>query len=321
MKREDVAEELRILYVAFTRAVDRLVLLGTSKNIKDGVLQTGKAKNSYLDYLSQVIDEGSMELFLHDRSDVHVDLRERNKHKRELLALFDEPDLENLELVAEVDRRLSFTYPNAKALKMKSKYAVTELIGEAKKFEIAERLKVPAFDREEKQLTGAEKGTILHRMMEWIDFKDIVNAEDRLVYVREQVEEMVRRELLTLSEVAAVDLAKIVRFFDADLGRRAGASERVHKEIEFNMLQMLDETQVMVQGVIDCYFEEKDGLVLIDYKSNYVNPKNETAAINEIKRYYRGQIQIYKDALKAAGKKPVKAAYLYLFSIDKSVEM
>ena len=70
----------------------------------------------------------------------------------------------------------------------------------------------------------------------------------------------------------------------------------------------------MVQGVIDCYFEEEDYLVLIDYKNSYVNKKDREQALRKLKQTYEGQVQIYQEALEIIRQKPVAEACLYLFS-------
>lgn len=157
----------------------------------------------------------------------------------------------------------------------------------------------------------------MHKVMECIDFKKALaqtEAGSGKEYVDREVLRMQQQELLLPEEAEAVEGEKIAAFFQSEIGRRAACAEHLYKETEFNLLRELDGTQVMVQGIIDCYFEEEDHLVLIDYKNSYINPKNKEAAIKRLKDTYQEQIRIYKDALEVICKKQVAEAYLYLFS-------
>ena len=70
----------------------------------------------------------------------------------------------------------------------------------------------------------------------------------------------------------------------------------------------------MIQGVIDCFFEEDDGYVLIDYKNSYINPENREGSLKKLRETYAKQVELYKEALELITCKPVREAYLYLFS-------
>lgn len=318
MRKEDLEEELRILYVAFTRAMDRLVLLGTSRKVKDGELQASLSQNSFIDYVIPYLEEGQIDFYLHDRSEIHLDNQSRAKNREELDAIFEDTKVEPSDLSEEIDRRLSFRYFNEHALSIKSKYAVTELSSGEQAGEKEQELKAPLFLQEKRTFTAAEKGTLLHSVMEYIDFRETCLSKDKMHYVREQIAKMQSCGLLLEEEAAAIEPKRIVGFFESELGKRAGKSQ-VYKETEFNLLKEMDGTEIMVQGVIDCYFEETDGLVLIDYKSSYVDWNDKDASIELIKDRYREQIEIYKEALEATQQKNVKEAYLYLFRINESV--
>ena len=93
------------------------------------------------------------------------------------------------------------------------------------------------------------------------------------------------------------------------------------EETEFNLLKEVDGSEVMVQGIIDCYFEEEDQLILIDYKNSYIDPAKKESALERLKTTYAGQIEIYKEARETIRKKPVAGAYLYLFSENAFFEM
>lgn len=327
MRQEDLEEELRILYVAFTRAMDRLILIGTSKNIEDGQAKPSPAKNCFLDYLLPFSEEGCMEISVRDRSQISAENRRRGQNREKVREFFLElaEVQENREEkkqeepgFLEIQRRLSFQYPHMQELSKKSKYSVTELSRLENGHEKEEvPLKIPLFLQEEQAFSPAQRGTIMHKVMECIDFKKALaqtGAGSGKEYVDREVLRMQQQELLLPEEAEAVEGEKIAAFFQSEIGRRAACAEHLYKETEFNLLRELDGTQVMVQGIIDCYFEEEDHLVLIDYKNSYINPKNKEAAIKRLKDTYQEQIRIYKDALEVICKKQVAEAYLYLFS-------
>ena len=321
MRQEDLEEELRILYVAFTRAMDQLILLGTSKTIEDGQPKPSPAKNCFLDYLIPLIQEGELDLHLHDRTQLTGESRQRGQNREKVRNYFLESADQSLlqePLYQEIDRRFSFQYKNLAALSKKSKYSVTELSrmgSEHAEEEIA--LRSPAFLQGTQDFTAAQRGTIMHKVMECINFAQALSqtrAGKGEEYVRIQVKRMEEQELLLPDEAQAVECDKIAAFFQSDIGVRAAKADQLYKETEFNLLKEVDGTEVMVQGVIDCYFEEEDYLVLIDYKNSYVNKKDREQALRKLKQTYEGQVQIYQEALEIIRQKPVAEACLYLFS-------
>lgn len=326
LRQEDLDEEIRILYVAFTRAMDQLILLGTVKTGKDGKLPSSPSRNCFLDYLLPLARESGMEVFWHDRGQMTAESRTRGQNREEVRELLfaEEWETEN-PVREEIERRLSFVYPNQQALARKSKYSVTELSRaqqEAGDEEIV--LKTPAFLQGSLGFTAAQRGTIMHKVMECVDFKEMlcqVEAGTGPAYVSGQVQRMLERELLLPEEAEAVECEKIAAFFQHEIGARAAGAENLYKETEFNLLKEIDGTEVMVQGIIDCYFEEADHLILIDYKNSYVNPQKKEEELERLRGDYAGQIAIYKEALEVIRQKPVDEAYLYLFGENQFLDM
>ncbi len=326
MRQEDLEEQIRILYVAFTRAMDQLILLGTTKRVEKGAAVPSTSKSCFLDYLIPLGEDGRMDCFLWDRGQLGAENKQRGQDKERVRAFLRNlsPDGEN-PIFREIDRRFSFRYAGEKALSLKSKYSVTEL-SRAKQAdrdrELARTLKQPAFLQEKRFFTPAQRGTIMHKVMECIAFRTVLEHVERgkgEAYVRSQVERLVNQELLLPEEAQVVEPERIAAFFQSPLGRRAGRAQRLCKETEFNLLKDMEGSQVMVQGIIDCYFEEGDQLVLIDYKNSYVNPENREHAIETLKANYEGQIEIYREALETIRKQPVVEAYLYLFSENRAI--
>jgi ATP-dependent helicase/nuclease subunit A len=143
---------------------------------------------------------------------------------------------------------------------------------------------------------------------------------------------MVIKELLTEEQAMSVNINVILKFFRSQLGKRMLSAldynDGINREIPFHMkLSALDvnpqlskdvyeNETVLLQGVIDCYFREEDGLVLIDYKTDYATEEN----MKDIKERYERQICYYTEALSRITGEKVKESYLYLFSNGKIIK-
>ena len=215
----------------------------------------------------------------------------------------------------EISKRLSWTYPNEALLKIKSKYSVSELnAGKTGSGIIRDiPLNTPEFLREGgKHLSAAQKGTAFHRVMEHLDFTRMEDGS----YIRRFVDELVAREIITEEEKEILSIEKIEIFAESMIGKRAksaAALGKLRKETSFNLLHNVEGKEVMVQGIIDCWFEEKEGIVLLDYKTNY--------DVEGIQEKYKEQMMIYKKAIETYRGMPVTEAYLYLISKDRAVEI
>lgn len=235
-------------------------------------------------------------------------------------------------LIKEITRRLSWDYPFGKLVQVPVKITVTEL---KRRFEnvteeagllvesaesIPLLIKKPLFLQAQKGLSAAEAGTVMHFVMQHLDPKDN-NIEG-------QIARMVAKDMLTVEQSRAIKTERIREFLTSDLGRRMLASPIVYKETPFNIEiscreifqelnnESYDRETVLLQGVIDCYFEEADGIVLVDYKTDYVTDGKEEA----IKERYRRQIFYYARALEVLTGKQVKEKYIYLFSNGKALK-
>lgn len=317
--REAMEEEVRILYVAATRAMDKLVLMGT---VKDGQkfrekMELGMSgKSTYLDLLAPCLAESDIRTTFHSRESLGAYLSLEEAEKKDILAeLRAYAEDRDEELEEYVDQVLSYRYEHKKALKVRSKFSVSELNGKGKKNLTLEQ---PIFAAGKTVLTGAEKGTIIHTVMEHLDFREaygrlLLSEEECRSYVSQFVSLLVDRDILTEEEASHVSSQKIAYFFKSEIGRRSAEATLLHKERAFNILTEYEGTEVMVQGIIDCYFQEGDDIVLLDYKTNY-----STMGIEEL---YREQMALYGEALEKGIGRKHKEAYLYLFSEDREVKI
>lgn len=177
---------------------------------------------------------------------------------------------------------------------------------------------------EQRKMTAAERGTVFHSVMQHIPLDPPPTEET----VRATLQRMVERELLTEEQRDAVDAAAIAAFFRTELGLRLVGARQVRREVPFSFglpasdvygLRAGPETVdvIMLQGVIDCVFEEESGLVLLDYKTDQLKGRSPQS----IAEGYRLQLELYARAVERIWKRPVIGKFIYLFDGSHIVEL
>ena len=182
----------------------------------------------------------------------------------------------------------------------------------------------PEFLKSEKKLSGSDRGTIYHRVMELLPFDKGMTRKK----IKALLETMVAEQRLKPEEREIVSDYKLYKFFTSPLGKRmcrADAAGKLHREQPFVLgmeakelfPESKSEELVLVQGIIDAFFEEKDGLVLMDYKTDYIH---EDARV-ELTKKYSGQLGYYCKALERLTGKPVKEIWFYSFGKDEDFQV
>ncbi len=314
-KAQEAEEDIRVLYVALTRARDKLVMTAAIDPEKE-------SKSYYYHMIAPLLsDDCPVMTRWVDPFEGYVRTEEQEK-RIDLKTLLDGYlKVRNPALRDEVKRRLGAVYPYTEDMDVKSKYSVTELNHPAD--HTAPVLRLPDFLKEDlekepksKSIHGAALGTVLHTAMEHLPLRLLCSepegvSEDAVCRYLDDLEE---REILTAAERAAIDPEMLTGFADSTLGRRIAASEEVHRETPFTYTYHLDGRDVLVQGIVDCWFVEEDGnIVLVDYKSNMHT--------EEIRALYQMQLDLYKEALEGLTGKKVKESYLYLLREKRLVDM
>lgn len=356
--REEVEENIRVLYVAFTRAKEKLYLTGTVKDaekyIESEELNTS-GDTTCLSLLRElpdikIVEAGSLvgkiaeqnkgtleEAETRERTDEESETRERTDEEAETRERTgsDAGPGGRTSQALEIDRRLGFTYPHAEAQEIRSKYSVSSLNRKAHTpasgsncekvaeigFEFS--LPVPGFFQGNADLSAAERGTVYHRIMEKLDF---TYAEaDGKEYIEHRIAELVEKKILTENEASSVDVECINGFFRSEPGIRAVRAARkglLVKEQPFNLMSERGGERIIIQGIIDCYFREGDEIVLLDYKTNRIDPlKSFDEESERLSGLYGEQMHLYKTALEEATNLKVKNTYLYLMSVGKALEL
>lgn len=356
LRREAKAEELRVLYVAMTRAKEKLIMVHTQANAGGRVadlmalsdcpvlpeaVDSGKCMGDWIMLpLLQRSEAGALRAFAGQNSDgrffaeetpwtvcVHDGLQFAAPAQQSDAAE-EERAPQREELPADF-AALSYRYPYAEQTAFPAKLTATQLKGRAIDEEISENTTLPPrlrnlckpkFLAGKTALTGAERGTALHLVMQDLDFFCEPNEQS----VREQIEKLRAQRKLTDEQANAVDVRAIVRFLRSDLAARIRKSKQVEREYRFSLLRpvrdfsSLDaDDSVLLQGVVDCFFEEDGELVVVDFKTDHVS----RAQLDERAEHYRPQLEAYSMALTRVMGKKVKEKVLYFFSAGEEVRL
>ncbi|WP_175638270.1 helicase-exonuclease AddAB subunit AddA [Metabacillus schmidteae] len=370
MRMELLAEEMRVLYVALTRAKEKLYLLGTLKDPDKTItnwrnhlshtewllpdFERAKAK-SYLDWIGPalirhkdciVLSDGQIcfeeEIAGHpSRWTIEnvkgEELKETYKAEQELnhelLTSIQEGEAVSIEseLKDAVCDQLSWSYPYKQATRSRSKQSVTELKRQQEvqdEYSDQQLLQKPAaqsllFNRpgfmQTKSITPAEKGTAMHAVMQHINLQEEITEKT----IKHKVDELVQREILTPELANVIDVIQITSFFSSDLGQRMVNAKNVYREVPFSyaldaeqLYENMKDEPILIQGVIDCLFEDEQGTVLLDYKTDTIKGRfnQDRLAVEErLKNRYRVQIDLYTKAVEDILHRPLQEKYLFFF--------
>ncbi|WP_040215123.1 helicase-exonuclease AddAB subunit AddA [Clostridium polynesiense] len=368
---ESLSEEMRVLYVAFTRAKEKLIITGSVNNLSSSAEKWCQAAasegripesqvlkgKSYLDWIAMALAKHTQGEAIRNINNSTVNITSQDElstwnvklwDKKQVIVDEKNPAVDNLEednefksqegvYTEEINRRLSWEYKYKYSSKLPANISVSELKRQSLKAEYdgeyvrlytPETLRKPEFLQENRGLSPAERGTAVHFVMQHLDLNKVHSIEQ----INNQMDQMVNQELIREDERKAVNIRKILSFFKSSLGQRllkAYSENKVYREIPFFIEvpstvvkpelpeDIYQEEKIRVQGIIDCFFEEEGKLVLLDYKTDYVEEGGE----ENIKERYRVQIDYYCESLLRLTGMQVKEKYLYLFYNGSIVEM
>jgi len=378
IKKESLSEEMRILYVAFTRAKEKLIITGAVRDLNKAAANwcrnaneanhshgeakkipdyiTIKARN-YLDWIGPAVSrhrdcvvlpkiagiDGLKEYS--GASDSQWDIKiwdkdslfgvSQTENEKAMTCSFETLDVNRVysEYEEEIKRKLNWVYSYTMSPVLPVKISVTELkrrfnVEAADDYSetayVPQLVKKPMFLEARKGLSATEKGTVVHFIMQHLDIKKKLTAEE----IRNQIKTMVERQMLTEQQMQSINPEKLALFFETSLARRMLASDHIKREVPFNihvkckeifpdLPQHYEDEVIILQGVIDCYFEEDNEIVLIDYKTDYVEKNVE----EQIKEKYASQLDYYSKALQYITGKKVKEKYIYLFWNNRIIAM
>lgn len=356
---ESLGEELRVLYVALTRAKEKLIITGTLSKPEDkiaGYQMLGKDTegtlsffqlshaSTYWDWILPAVLKCREELFeiqvLHIEDVVKESIEEEEKSSlsRNVLENWNVEEIYEPGLHEMMQEQFSFSYPYEKSSERKLKFTVTELKKRAYEIAADEREEeqgerfyeepevvplLPQFMQREEGLTGAPRGTAYHRVMELLDFAGMRNTGN-MQWFGCWLEEQVRNGRMEEGAAGCIRQADIMEFLQCDVGKRmqeAARKQKLYREQPFvlgvDAKELYPEEEdgelILIQGIIDAYFEEPDGLVVVDYKTDKVNNGK------ELEERYQEQLRYYAKALEQMSAKKVKEKIIYSFTLRKEI--
>lgn len=346
------AEEMRVLYVAMTRAKERLYLTASVKEI-DKLFEKWKVASTdtrlpefvrsrakgYLDWIGPALSRhpDAADIFnlngniLPHHSRFHItvvetrDLISGAVNLEELLQTQEGDE----DFTEEVRGRFDFHYPHQHTVEKRSKQSVSEM----KRLQMLQRSDEPEsfiqtatserrtiFNRpdfmQEKRLSAADVGTAVHAVMQHLPLDRKLSREE----IKEFIETLVGMEILSQDEGKAVKVPEIERFYESEIADRLMKATNIKREVPFTYAREDAEgDRQIIQGIVDCLFEEPDGWVLLDYKTDRTRQIADVQ--KEMAARYTVQLSVYQEAVEAILRVPIKQRLLYLFAAGEEVKI
>ena len=332
--RREISERMRLLYVAMTRASEKLIMLCSFRDVEKGlgagripvtpntcsgaerfadwilpVLFSSPSGNPLREYLGMPPLSGNKPILCAVHPALRASALGAALPREEYLAFTRQAVEDGPGEYAEL---FAWRYPYGADTVLPSKISVSQLIGN-----LPELGQYPDFMRDSMAERAVSRGTAAHKLMEHLPI-----AKHTFASVNACLKELTDRGTLTKKEAEGIYATSIVDFFSKGLGSRMLASPRVERELAFNHRVKAssvfdadtDET-LLLQGIIDCCFIEGGEWVLIDYKTDYV-PKG---GAKEVAMSHAKQLRLYKSALEELTGIPVKECWIHLLSTGESV--
>ncbi|TWW12427.1 ATP-dependent helicase/nuclease subunit A [Dellaglioa algida] len=380
------AEEMRLLYVALTRAEQRLFIVGAYANRETAIKRWQKAFQSQQLVLNAPARSGiknfmdwiGMALVRHPQFDKSLLLDppvvpqlfdEKTVKTQFSVSFYQKKDLQQLSVAEEevtqmdwleattdgmpetfgtidvdqIDKVLNFQYPFDNLTKTTAYQAVSEvkrlfddptnremnqlsIAGQGNRY-VTSELAVPKFMQGVTAPTGSDIGSATHLVLQELD----LTTEVTLVGIQTEIKRLVSAKVLTQEVAVLINEQHIANFFQSDLGKEVvSAGNAVQREAPFSMLLPASELfqnvespdeKVLIHGIIDGYFIKNNELILFDYKTDKVSKDNTIEEIEKLTTRYRGQLNLYGEALANMTGLKVAHKYLYLLAANRVVEV
>ena len=338
-KEESIAEEMRILYVALTRAKEKLIITGVENDFtksieqKKELLEIYEKENDkinhlvlkkYLSYLEWI------ELVYLNHQDIENQITLNKIAKKDVLKAEEnqeEQEKRNIELPEKIDYEkineiLNWQYKYKEMTNIQSKMSVTK-IKELKNNETQKQQHIeikPKFMLDKTKVSSAERGTIIHLILQKLDFTKEYSKEELAQFVNN----LCTKNIITQIQKDSIDIEKIYQIINTQFIKNLKNAKEIKKETPFytyintkEIYNTQNSENILVQGIIDLYYiNQQNEVILVDYKTDYVEGSGE-----ELIDKYKVQLEIYKKALEESLKEKVKHVYIYSIYLNKEIEI
>lgn len=345
---ETLSEEMRILYVALTRAKEKLIITGIKKDYQKDLEKmleqveryskcNGKINpilvkkyKKYLDWILLVyyyekdkIKE-MINLKRYKKQNLLTELKKKEKENINVTKILEEKEIDHNQ-IEKIEKILNYSYPNQLATIIPTKTSVTNIkqMQQKEVYESKIELPKPEFLKEDKEekLTGAQKGTLIHLCLQKLDEKKDYDLQK----VKDLISELEQKQIITKKEAENINPAKVLEFTKSNIWKELKHAKEVYKEKPFyinipakEIYEEEIEESILVQGIIDLYFIDKqDNLILVDYKTDYVEKGKE----NELISKYKKQLEIYQEALEQAYNRKIFKKYIYSTWLGREIDI
>ena len=358
---EAFAEEMRVLYVALTRAKEKLIITGIYSNAVETLEKmeeqiTRYPKNigkinpilikkykKYLDWMilvykyNESIIKDICSFNIINRKQIKTKSFEQETNIEEILQKLKKWETNKIQY-ENIQKMLKYKYPDILLSTIPTKASVSKLKEKKSEEELVNFEKIivnkntieqskndfpkPKFlSKQEEKITSAQKGTLLHLCMQKLDTSKDYTLQD----IKDLLSNMRLKNQITNQQLEAINVNKIYKFTQNEMWQRMKKAKTLQKEKAFYINIPIKEIykqdcdlqgDILVQGIIDLYFiDENDKLVLLDYKTDYVEVGQEEGLIDK----YKVQLDLYKNALEEALKRKVDEVYIYSTYLDKTI--
>lgn len=321
-KNDMKAEELRLLYVAMTRAKNKLILTAIDNDQKykntissNSLLLSSsycKSKNSFYDWLLAGFMRhkdsffGSFKInFNSEEFECSIVIKNKfkklkiNEHQKTV-------SKSDYNMIKQIRKQINFKYINESLSTIPSKLAVTDITKSQRNI----TLKTPSFSD---RLTPSEIGIATHEFLQYADFK---NAKTN---IENEIKRLVKFEYITSKQSKYLNIEKLKCFFNSKIYKLIEKADIIQREKSFiyeisakELYPNADDSKIIVQGIIDCLIEKNNQLIIVDYKTDKISEYN-------LKKLYTPQLLYYKKALENLTQKSVAACYIYSVHLNKTI--
>lgn len=347
LEREYLSEELRVLYVAMTRAKENLIMVTSIKNPQNTLtkLATNLTSNTLINpynvrsamSFSDLILSCALrhkdgiklrslancfdDIILESESQLEIKVISPNEENDDKDSL--NQDIKNLkydeELIGKIEKRINYAYPLKFLHNIPTKVSASELYKEDNLDQMHSlgKAKIPSFMLGRDQ-NASQKGIALHLFLEFADYKEAS------LDLMGQIEKLTSKKFISKEQASSLNIESLKRFFQSNLMKRIINAESYKRELRFNVeydeniiksneVKNIKNELIVLQGAIDCVFIEDGKAVIVDYKNNSFDDENEY-----IKKY-SNQLNLYKYAASKSLNIEVKECIVYSFKKGKEI--
>ena len=344
---ETLSEEMRILYVALTRAKEKLIITGMKRDyekeinkLKEQIEKYDKCNNKinpilikkykkYIDWILLVYFyeketfKEKIDFNVYKKQELVQKLKSSKKEKVKILNILENKKTDKFKL-DNIKNILNYSYPNINATVTPTKASVSQIKQMQEVNNNIEKIELPKpkflLDDKDEKISATQRGTLIHLCLQKLDEKQDYDIQK----INKLISNLMEKQIITKKESESINPYIILEFTKSNIWKELKQAKEIYKEKPFyinipakDIYNVEIDENILVQGIIDLYYINKNNeLILVDYKTDYINKNEENQLITK----YKKQLEIYQDALENALKRKVYKKYIYSTCLNKEIE-